>query len=258
MFIMRGRFCQKVKTMIKLLENERIDDLQLNGLKIIQRPSEYCFSSDAVLLSSFVRATSNQTIVEFGCGNGVISLLLSAKTNANKIIGVELQESTAELARKNVLLNNLDSTIEIINHDVSQITQTISIESIDVVVTNPPYFASNSGQQKSCQQVAISRHESSSCIEQFIISANKILKYGGKFYMICKVQRMAEIITILSNNKLTPKKITLIYPKRNKTPDTFVIECKKGAKHNVLVDDLVVYNQDGSMTDSAKKLYNKI
>ena len=236
----------------------RLDDLQCNGLKIMQYADGYCFTSDAVLLANTVRCKSGDTIVDLGCGNGVISLLLTAKTPCSKVIGIELQKDVAELAIKNVELNGLQDKINILNDDIANAPDILGKESVQVAVCNPPYFSSESGEKRESLQVALSRHESTCNLEGIIQSASSILKFGGTFYIIHKTNRMAEVITYCSQNKLIPKTLTLIYPKISKKADTFALTCKKRGKHFLNVEKLVVYNEDGSMTDEAKAMYNKL
>lgn len=246
---------------MEILDNlpstHRLDDLQYKGLKLLQMPDEYCFTSDAVILSSIVRATANQTVVDFGCGNGVVAILVSAKTNASKVYGLEIQKSASELAKTNVQINSLQEKIEIICGDIANSSKFFGSESIDIVVCNPPYYKKESGQQRLTPQVALARHENTCNLNDIIANASRILKFGGKLFMIHKVQRMAEVLTACSNNKIQPKKVTLIYPKANKPADTFIVEAKKGAQSGMEIQSIIVYNEDNSMTQQAKVLYNK-
>ncbi|MEG1608325.1 MAG: tRNA1(Val) (adenine(37)-N6)-methyltransferase [Clostridia bacterium] len=234
----------------------REDDLQYKGLKLLQNSDEYCFTSDAVLLSSFVRAKSSDTVVDFGAGNGVICILVSAKTNCAKVVGIESQTSAAELARQNVTLNNLVGKVEIVNDDIARACDIVGKESVEVVVCNPPYFAKQSGMTRLTPSVALARHEGSCDLRQIIEMAASILKFGGKMFMIHKSERLAEALTHLSNNNLQPKKLTFIYPKQSKGADTFVVEAKKGAKPGLQIESLVVYDDNGEYTREAKILYN--
>ena len=241
-----------------ILENdERLDDLEFEGLKIIQKPSVYCFSSDAVLLANLVRATSKDTIVDFGTGSGVIAILALAKTKAAKAIGIEIQPVMANLAKKNVEINNLQSKIDIINADIKDAAKIIGKESVKVVVCNPPYFKSTSGVSSSISEIATSRTESTANLKDIIASASSILKYSGKLYMIHKSERLAEVLTELSLNKLEPKKLTMIYPKASKGVDTFIVEAQKCGAPGLTIDSVVVYEENGDMTPWAKKLYGK-
>lgn len=239
------------------MNETRIDDLQCNNLKIKQFKDGYCFTSDAVLLANMTRCAYGDTVVDLGCGNGVIAILLSAKIPCKKIIGIELQKEVADLAKENVEFNNLQDKIQIINDDICNAPALLGKESVETVVCNPPYFSRSSGETRESPQIALSRHESTCSLNQIIENASKILKFGGEFYIIHKTQRMAEVIADCAQNLLIPKNLTLIYPKFSKTADTFVMRCKKCGKHGIEVSKLVVYDELGNMTDEAKILYNK-
>ena len=242
---------------IKLGIDERLDDLEYEGLKIIQKPSLYCFSSDAVLLANLVKASSKDTIVDFGTGSGVVAILALAKNKATKAIVIEIQSEMADLAKRNVQINDLQDKIEIINDDIKNILKYVGKESVKVVACNPPYFKSTSGVTSDVPQIALSRTESTATLEDIVKAASQILKYSGKFYMIHKSERMAEVLTCLSNNNLEPKKITLIYPKASKPVDTFIVEAQKNGAPGVKIESVIVYEKNGDMTSWAKKLYNK-
>ncbi len=238
-------------------ERLRLDDLEYNNLKIWQDVEGYCFTSDAVLLANHVRATSKDIVVDFGCGNGVIAILVAGKTTAKKVVGVEKQEQSYLLAKKNVEFNNLEDRVQVVHADINDTDSILGKESVSVVVCNPPYFAEQSGQKRLTESIALARHESSCTLDGIVCQASKILKFGGKMFMIHKTERMAEVMASMVKYDLSPKKMTLIYPKADKRPDTFIIEGKKNGQSGIVVDSLVVYNDDGSMTDQAKKLYNK-
>lgn len=235
----------------------RTDDLECKGLKIKQFADGYRFSSDAVLLANTVRCKSGDTIVDFGCGNGVISLLLTAKTPCKKIVGIELQKDVAALAEENVRLNNLQDRITVLNADILDAPSLLGKESVETVVCNPPFFTPSSGEKRENPQVALSRHESTCDLQNLLRSASEILKFGGELYLIHKTQRMAEVIAKAYAVKLTPKQITLVYPKLSKPADTFILKCKKCSPDGVTLDRIIVYEENGEMTEQAKKLYNK-
>lgn len=235
----------------------RTDDLECKGLKIKQFAQGYRFSSDAVLLANSVRCKRNDTIVDFGCGNGVISLLLTAKTPCKTVIGIELQEQVAKLAQENVAMNNLGDKIRIINADILDAPAVLGKESVETVVCNPPFFTPSSGEQRENPQVALSRHESTCDLKNIMRCAGEILKFGGEMYIIHKTQRMAEAIRYAYEAKLTPKELTLVYPKQSKPADTFILLCKKCSPDGLKVGKLTVYEENGEMTAQAKKLYNK-
>lgn len=241
-----------------LNEDERIDDLEIKGLKLIQKKNDYCFSSDAVLLANFVKAKKSDVVVDFGTGSGIISILIAAKTNASKVMGIELQKSMAQLAEKNVKFNNLTDKVTIYNDDIKNAENILGKESVSIVVCNPPYFKATSGEVSSNEVKAISRTELKITLEEIIQHAAVVLKYSGKLYMIHKSERLAEVLTTMSNNNLEPKKITFIYPKKSKQVDTFIVEAQKYGAPGVCISSFVVYEENGEMTNEAKKLYNKI
>ena len=241
-----------------LNEDERIDDLEIKGLKLIQKKNDYCFSSDAVLLANFVRAKKGDVVVDFGTGSGIISILIAAKTNASKVMGIELQKSMAQLAEKNVEFNNLTDKVTIYNDDIKNAENILGKESVSIVVCNPPYFKATSGEVSSNEVKAISRTELKITLEEIIQHAAGVLKYSGKLNMIHKSERLAEVLTTMSNNNLEPKKITFIYPKKSKQVDTFIVEAQKYGAPGVCISSFVVYEENGEMTNEAKKLYNKI
>lgn len=243
---------------VMLNENERLDDLEYKGLRLIQDKNGYCFTSDAVLLANMVRAGKNDVVVDFGCGNGVVAILVAGKTTAKSVVGIEMQECAYELAVRNVELNAMQDRIRLINDDIINADRVLGKESVSVVVCNPPYFEKDSGQKRVSESVALSRHESTCNLDDIVTKASEVLKYGGKLWMIHKCERMAEVLTSMSNHNLEPKKVTLIYPKANKIPDTFVVEGKKSSASGMKIDSIVVYDQEGNMTEQAKRLYNKL
>ena len=131
---------------VELKENERIDDLEFKKLKVIQNKEGFCFGIDAVLLSDFAKNIKNNAkVLDLGTGTGIISILLCGKTNLSKIIGVEVQEEVADMAKRNVRLNNLENKFEIINENITNLEKIYERNSFDVIVTNPPYKKENTG-----------------------------------------------------------------------------------------------------------------
>ena len=189
-----------------LNENERLDDLEYKGMRLIQDKNGYCFTSDAVLLAGLVRAGKNDVVVDFGCGNGVVALLVAGKTTAKSVVGIEMQEGAYKLAVRNVQLNAMQDRVKIVGDDIINADKVLGKESVSVVVCNPPYFEKNSGQKRVSESVALSRHESTCCLDDIVAKASEVLKYGGKLWMIHKCERMAEVLTSMSNHNLEPKR----------------------------------------------------
>lgn len=235
----------------------RLDDLQYKGLKLWQYPSLYCFTSDAVILANLAKVRKGDVVADFGTGSGIIAVLIAAKTNAAKIFALEKQKIMCELAKKNVDYNSLSDKIEIVEGDIKDADKLLGKESVSVVVCNPPYFRTGSGATREREDVALSRHESSCDLKGIVESASRVLKWGGALYMVHKVERMAEAIGYMQACSLEVKNVTLVCPKADKVADVFVAEARKNGAAGMKLDTLVVYNDDGSMTDRAKKLYAK-
>ena len=193
---------------VELKENERIDDLEYKGLKIIQNTDGFCFGIDAVLLSDFAKEIRNNSeVLDLGTGTGILSILLSEKTKLKKIYGIEIQNEVANMAKKSVLLNDLENKIEIINKDIKEIENIFEKNSIDSIVTNPPYKKLDTGKINEKENKFISRHEVTANLEDFVKVSFNLLKDKGSLYMVHRPERLAEIIYILKKNKLEPKKI---------------------------------------------------
>lgn len=221
-----------------LKDGERLDDLQLDGKFIISHKDKYCFTSDSVMLSNMVQTNSKSVVVDLCCGGGIIGILIALKNNCKQIIGVEIQADMADMANRSVQMNNLDGKVKIVNHDVKNITEIIPKGYADIVVCNPPYYKVNSGETKLKDNIAIARHEIALTLEDLVANTSKILKFGGLFYMVHKAERMAEVISTLTNYNLIPKQIFTITTKDDNTADTFIVVSKLGAKHGVIVKNL--------------------
>ena len=237
---------------MKLKQNERIDDLQLNNLKIIQNSKEFCFGIDSVLLSDFAKSAKRcKTIVDLCTGNGVIAILLSAKLpKAKQIIGVEIQEYSAQLASRSVEMNNLQNKIKIINKDLTKIKKEIQSGSADLVVCNPPYKPKGSGIINEKDSKTIARHEISCTLEDIIKEASRELNFGGSFCMVHKVERMTDIFTLLRKHGLEPKRMRLIYPKMGEPANLVLIEGIKGGKPFLNMEaPIYVYQEKGEYTN---------
>ncbi len=216
---------------------ERIDDLGINGLKLIQDSDLFCFGTDAVYLSNFARAKKGDTVVDFCTGNGIIPVLLSAKTKAEKIIGIEIQEQSYNLAVRNVELNGLQDKIEMIMCDVNKCTDYIKAGSVDVVTCNPPYMNTGAGFLNPDDAKAIARHEILIDINGIVNSAVKILKFGGHFYMVHRADRLCDIVCAMRSSKLEPKKVRFLHPSPYKAPNLILIEGVLGANPSLKFDD---------------------
>jgi len=244
---------------MNLLPDERIDDLQRKlpdgtELKIIQNPNWFCFGIDAVLLSDFAEIKAGDLVMDLGTGTGIIPLLLAAKTEAGHIDALEIQEDVCNMARRSVELNGLEEKINIINADLVDYKSPVQY---NAVICNPPYKSADTGLVNPEDKLKISRHEVCCNLQQIIKTASRILKPSGKFFMIHRPERIADIMFEMRSHKLEPKRIRYIHSNVPKPPVMVLVEGRKGSKpYTITEPPLVIYNQDGSYTDEIIRIYN--
>lgn len=244
---------------VKIKENERIDDLEYENLKLIQNPDWFCFGIDSVLLSDYAKEIKNDAkVIDFGAGTGIISLLLCKKTKLKKIYGIEIQDEVAEMAERSVKLNNLEKKCEIININLKNVDKVLEKNSFDAIVTNPPYKKELTGLKNEKKEQLIARHEVECNLEDIIISAYKMLRSNGEFYMVHRAERIVDILYLLRKNKLEPKRIRFVHSKTNKKPELVLIKAVKNAKEFLKIDEpLYIYKDNGEYTDEILEIYNK-
>lgn len=245
---------------MELKENERIDDLELNGLKIIQNKNGFCFGMDSVLLSDFAKnIKSNSMVIDLGTGTGILPILLSAKTKAQKIIGVELQKEVADMATRSVELNNLQEKIEIVCENIKNLKNIYETNSFDAITTNPPYKTVGTGGINEAETKLISRHEITANLEDFISVSSYLLKDQSSIYMVHRPERLVDILSVFRKYKLEPKELKFVQPSSNKAPNLVLIKATKNAKPFLKIDKpLYIYNSDGNYTEELLKIYNKV
>jgi len=197
---------------IDLKENERIDDLQRNGYKIIQKRNGFCFGMDAVLLSGFANVKPGERAVDLGTGTGIIPLLLEAKYQGSHYTGLEIQEEMAEMAARSVALNRLEDKIRIVTGDIKEASRLFGAASFDVVTSNPPYMNDAHGLKNPDLPKAIARHEVLCSLEDVVREGARLLRPGGRFYMVHRPHRLVEIIAVLKEWRLEPKRMKMVHP----------------------------------------------
>ena len=241
---------------IELKENERLDDLQRNGLQIIQKTDGFCFGMDAVLLSGFAAVKPGERALDLGTGTGIIPLLLSAKTQGEHFSALEIQDEIAEMAERSVKLNHLEEKIEIVHGDIKEASRIFGAASFDVVTTNPPYMIGEHGLKNEKEALYIARHEALCTLDDILRESAKILKVKGRFYMVHRPFRLPEIMTKMCAYGIEPKRMRLVYPYIDKEPNMVLIEGMKGGNPRMQVEPpLVVYQKDGSYTEELLALY---
>lgn len=242
---------------VELKENEKIEDLQCNGLRIIQNKKWFCFGMDAVLLTNYCDIKNNSKIADLGTGTGIIPILLSGKRHYSKAYAIEIQEGVAEMARRSVALNDLQDKIEIFNIDLKEALNYLEPNSFDAVISNPPYKLNNSGIINPSDNKAISRHEIKCSLEDVIRTAAVLLKQYGRFYMVHRPDRLADIMCLLRKYSLEPKQIRFVHPRVAATPNMILIRASKNGNPELKFDPpLYIYDDEGNYTDDVYEIYN--
>ena len=242
--------------MSNLLPGERIDELQRNGYRIIQNPERFCFGMDAVLLSGFARAKKQERCLDLGCGNGIIPILMEAKTEGKHFTGLEIQQESADMARRSVALNGLQDRIDIVEGDIKDASKIFGASSFHVVTTNPPYMTAQHGLTNLYEAKTIARHEVLCNLEDIIRESARLLMPGGRFYMVHRPFRLAEIISLMVQYRMEPKRMRLVYPYVDREPNMVLIEGLRGGKSRMTVEKpLIVYKEPGKYTDEIYDVY---
>ena len=236
---------------------EVVDTLK-NGYKIIQDSEKFKFGIDAILLSHFAfnQIRNNEKVIDLGTGNGIIPLMI-AKSRANSIVGLEIQEENVEIAKKSVELNQLEEKIQIIHGDIKAVEKKFTKHSFDVVVSNPPYMINEHGKQNPTEAKSIARHEVLCNLEDIISAVDYLLKPFGKFFMIHRPFRLPEIFSLLTKYKIEPKRMELVSPFLQKEPNLVLIEARKNANPRLQIEEnLIVYEKPGIYTEKINQIYS--
>ncbi len=241
---------------INLRENERLDDLQRNGYRIIQNPEKFCFGMDAVLLTGFAYASPKDELLDIGTGTGIIPLLMEAKYHCKHLTGLEIQAESADMAKRSVALNHLEEKISIVEGDIKEADKLWASASFDCITCNPPYMIGEHGMVNPMAPKAIARHEILCTFEDIVSQSARLLKPGGHFYLVHRPFRLAEIITTLVKYKLEPKRMRLVYPYADREPNMVLLEAVRGGKPRMSVEKpLIIFRAPGEYTEELKQDY---
>lgn len=243
--------------LISLRPDERVDDLQLAGLRIIQKAQGFRFGMDAVLLSDFARVEAREHVADFGTGTGILPLLIAGRGRGASFNAFEIQPDMAEMARRSVQLNGLDARIRVHHLPVEQADSVVASGSLDVIVCNPPYGVPGTTLLNPNAALSTARHQTEEGLTAWFRMAYKLLRGKGRFNMIYPAPRMLEAMEALSYARLEPKRFRLIYPRADKAANLVLIEAMKDAKPMLHPEPpLIVYQADGAMTDELKRIYH--
>jgi tRNA1Val (adenine37-N6)-methyltransferase len=243
-----------------LKDGERIDDIGFGTLRLIQKPEDFCYGIDAVLLATSAEIRKGARIIDLGTGTGIVPLILSHRTEAAEIFGVELQQDSYERALRNVAINDLEGRVRFLHGDVKLVPEENSsmVRSFDAVFTNPPYVKGGAGLRNMHSVKTIARHETTAELEDFIRTASFLLKDKGEFYMVHRPNRLVDICTLCRQYRLEPKELRLVCPDKETAPNILLIRCvKHGRSALKFKNPLYVYKEDGSYTDEIMELYER-
>lgn len=241
---------------VALLEDERLDELHRNGYFIIQNPHKFCFGMDAVLLSGFARVKPKETVIDLGTGTGIIPILLEAKTEGEHFTGLEIQPESADMARRSVRYNHLEDKINIEIGNIKDASEQFGASSFHVVTTNPPYMTAQHGLSNPNESKAIARHEILCSLEDVIRESARLLKPQGRFYMVHRPFRLVEIMVLMRQYKLEPKRMQMVHPFIDKEPNMVLIEGLRGGNPQITIEKpLIVYKEPGVYTDEIYDIY---
>lgn len=244
-----------------LKSGERLDDLQLRGLGIIQNPNWFCFGVDAVLLADFAEKSikKDSCVLDMCTGNAIIPILLSAKSSAAKICGIEIQENVAEMAQRSVYMNKLENKVSITCGDLKNATEYYQKDSFDNICCNPPYKEAMGGLKNLTDTVAVARHEIMCSISDIIIESQKLLKPYGKLALIHRPERLIEIICLMREMRIEPKRLRFVHPKPEKTATMVLIEGSKYGKPKLFLEPpLYVHNSNGEYSEEINRIYGRL
>lgn len=239
-----------------LKDGERLDDLERNGYQIIQHPGRFCFGMDAVLLTGFAKVKSRERVLDLGTGTGIIPILLNGKTDGAWFEGLEIQPESADMAKRSVILNSLEEKVGITVGDIKEASQIYGAASFDVVTCNPPYMNENHGIKNPEEPKAIARHEILCTLEDVIREGTKVLKPGGRFYMVHRPHRLVEIIMLMEKYRIEPKRMKFVHPFVWKEPNMVLIEAVRGGNPMLKVEKpIIVFQEENVYTDEIKEIY---
>ncbi|MFR8547138.1 MAG: tRNA1(Val) (adenine(37)-N6)-methyltransferase [Lachnospiraceae bacterium] len=240
----------------ELKDGERLDELHRNGFQIIQNEKLFCFGMDAVLLSGFAQVPDGGRALDLGTGTGIIPILLAAKTAGSYFAGLEISAVSADMAKRSVLHNGLEQRVEIIQGDIKEAGELFAPASFDTVTSNPPYMIGQHGLVNPDIEKAAARHEILCTLEDVVRAAARLVRPGGKFYMVHRPFRLAEIIRTLSEYRLEPKRMRLVYPYVDREPNMVLIEALRGGRPRMTVEKpLIVYERPGVYTPEITEIY---
>ena len=242
---------------MEIKKDERIDDLGIKNLKIIQNKKWFCFGIDSVLLANFAKNIKKDSyVLDLGTGSGIMPTLLCGIAELKKVVGIEIQKDVCDMAKRSIELNKINEKFEIICDSILNLNKYFEKQTFDVVITNPPYKKKNTGIINPDEPKMIARHEITANLEDFIRVAKDMLKDKGEFYMVHRPERLVDIFELMRKYKIEPKEIRFIFSNKNEEPKMVMIKGVKNAKSFLKIyPNLYIYEEDGKYTEEIKNIY---
>lgn len=243
---------------INIYEDESIDDLQLKGLKIIQKKDAFRFGVDAVLLSDFANVKKNFRVIDLCTGTGIIPFLTWGKYSPKEVVGIEIQEDMANMAERSAKLNLVQDNIKFYAKDLRDLDFLKTLGRFDVVTVNPPYKLNSTGIINPSDKLAIARHEVMCTLEDVLIASRTLLKDNGRIYMVHRPERLVDILTLMRKYRIEPKRIRMVHPNTRKAPNIVLVEGQRdGGKFLKWEAPLYVYKDEGGYSDEINSIYGR-
>lgn len=244
---------------VNISKDESIDDLQLNGLQLIQKEQGFRFGVDAVLLSHFANVKKKHRVIDLCTGTGIVSFLVYGKYNPQEVIGLEIQDDMVEMANRSSRLNDTSDIVKFVQGDLKDKALLDSLGRFDVVTVNPPYKLNNAGILNPNDKLAIARHEIMCNLEDVIVSARRLLKDNGRMFIVHRPERLADIFGLMRKYKIEPKRVRLVQPNTKKAPNIVLVEGQRdGGAFLKWEETLYVYDDNGNYSEEINRIYGRM
>lgn len=241
-----------------ILPNESVEDLQLKGLRLIQKKEGFRFGTDAVLLADFAKKVSSKKTLDLCTGTGIVPILLAGKTKTLEIHGLEIQAEIAQMAKRSVTLNSLDERVKITEGDLKNALEYYAKSEFDLITCNPPYMKSGSAILNKTDNKIISRHEVMCTLDDIVKISAKLLKPMGHFVVVHRPNRLVDLLFGMRENSIEPKTIRFVHPSAGKPPILFLVDGMKGANRDIkILEPLILYDEMGNESEELKKIYGR-
>ena len=244
---------------VNIGKDESIDDLQLNGLQLIQKEQGFRFGVDAVLLSHFANVKKKHRVIDLCTGTGIVSFLVYGKYKPQEVIGLEIQDDMVEMANRSSKLNDTSDIVKFVQGDLKDKALLDSLGRFDVVTVNPPYKLNNAGILNPNDKLAIARHEIMCNLEDVIVSARRLLKENGRMFIVHRPERLADIFGLMRKYKIEPKRVRLVQPNTKKAPNIVLVEGQRdGGAFLKWEETLYVYDDNGNYSEEINRIYGRM